>query len=203
MRRLLALIAIVAGSTIMGTFASAGEWGGHGCRQGGWSGPAYRGHDYVGSYAKQHGVKFANGYFYPGKEQKHFTEKWHDYRFGIDVYWDPHARCPYYWCEGHGVYYPIRHIYTVPPDAKGPGPAVGGDKRAPSGPPKPGEPAANGPTNKTPGGQGGQPGDAPPQPASGDAKVSVARNQSPASAPKKEVNGVPPGTFDDAVPDEP
>ena len=122
----LVLAVVVAASAALTTSARAGEP--FGCH-GGWGGYDY--FDHVGSFCKEHGVKFSHGYFYPGLVQKHFTRKWHNPHLKTDLYFDPHAGCPYYWCEGHGVWYPIHYIETVGPGAKGPGPVVSGAKGGP------------------------------------------------------------------------
>jgi len=192
--------------------AHAGDWGygGHGdC--GKWKGfdPKSPYYDYVGSYCKEHGVKFSHGFFYVGKAHKHFTEKWHDYRFGIELFWDPHARSPYYWCEGHGVYYPLRYIDTVPHTAKGPGPVVNGKAvvggAAPVGG---GEGGAGAPAGGA--GAGGAAAPAGGEQAGGE-KAAAPAPAKPATAaatvakvePKKVVDKLPEGTFDNAVPEEP
>src|SRR5262249_10693237 len=93
------------------------------------------GYDYfqVASYCKQHGVKFSQGYYYVGRDQKHFTARWYDPHSELYLYPDPYAHGPYYWCEGHGVYYPIQYIDTVAPSAKGPGPVAAKPKGGPIG----------------------------------------------------------------------
>ncbi len=149
------LFALVAVLTVAGlSSVRAGEWGGD-CRGGGgWGGERggeWNYFDHVGAFCKEHGVKFSHGYFYPGLVQKHFTEKWYDEHFQTYMNWDPHAHCPYYFCEGHGVWYPIHYIEKVGPGAKGPGPVVG--QPGPGGPgagPAPGGPVPD----AAPGGQG-------------------------------------------------
>src|SRR5439155_7379605 len=97
---------------------------------GGWQGGDWRGEGEGGDYnyfevegfCKEHGVKFSHGFFYVGRDQKHFTSRWYDAHFETYLYSDPYAHCPYYWCEAHGVFYPIQYIETVGPGAKGPGP---------------------------------------------------------------------------------
>ncbi len=101
-----------------------GSWQGADCHREGHGGGNHY-FENVGSYCQEHGVKFSHGFYYAGKAQKHFTEKWYDWRYETYLYFDPHAHCPYYWCEAHGVFYPIQYIETVPPGAKGPGPLVG------------------------------------------------------------------------------
>ncbi len=222
----IAMAGLMAGSALLASAvpsASAGEWGhGHGgCRSPKWSGAGYRGHDYVGGYAKEHGVKFSHGYFYAGKVQKHFTEKWYDHRFKTELYWDQHARSAYYWCEGHGVYYPIGYISEVAPGAKGPGPVVsgGGAVAGPAGAvsvPVGGAPvgggaagpATGGPATAGPavGGQSSGPanvkpqqGAAPAQPINA-APASGGANGQPTVA-RADVQKIPAGTFDDAIPE--
>jgi hypothetical protein len=154
--RYLALGAVLA---VFGAASvSAGEW----CGRGG--GYAKDWSDYVGDFTKKHGVKFSHGYFYVGKEQKHFVRKFYDWHFETYMYVDPHAHCPYYWCEGHGVWYPARYIHKIGPDVKGPppaglipgGPKDGGPDGGPGGPPKP-----EGPGGPKPEGLGGPKGPGP------------------------------------------
>src|SRR5437764_5098997 len=136
---LFALVALAVAS--VATSARAGGWGEEwGGREGSWNS-----WDYVDSFCKEHGVKFSDGYFYPGKVQKHFTESWYDWHFKTYLSFDPHAHMPYYFCEGHGVWYPVNYIEKVGPGAKGPGPVVA--KPGPGGPPAGGTaggPAAGG-----------------------------------------------------------
>ncbi len=235
----IALAGLIAGSALFASAAvssaQAEEWGGYGgCRSGGWGGGGagwggpswggYRGHDYVGSYAKEHGMKFSHGYFYAGKVQKHFTEKWYDPRFKTELYWDEHARSAYYWCEGHGVYYPIRYIGEVAPDAKGPGPVVagspaGGPEGAVAAPlggtPVGGTPVGGGAVGggAAPPAAGGQPavgtpsgaanvkpqqGGTPVQPVS--VTTSPAGSSGQAAVAPTQAQRIPAGTFDDAIP---
>ena len=245
--------------------------------QSGWHGEGNRGggqhSQHVASFCKEHGTKFSHGFYYVGRNQKHFTERWYDAHFECYLYFDPYAQCPYYWCEAHGVFYPIEYIETVGPNAQGPGPIVAGARGgapvggatggAPAGGGAPvGDGSAAGPVNGAPvGGAGGAPvggaaggavaptgggaaaaggasadddsaagseegaadgaaaggaGGAAPGAASGGAGaagaaaakpvgaasgVSVAKNRTPVA--KKELQQVPGGTFDDAIPEEP
>jgi hypothetical protein len=210
--------ALAALLTIAGlSSAQAGEWGPD-CRKGDWGSEWY--FDHVDKFCQENGVKFSHGFFYPGLAQKHFSEKWYDWRFKTWLYWDPHAHSPYYWCEGHGVWYPVRYISEVAPGAKGPGPvavkpgagpAPGGAGPAPGGPGvAPGVAPAPGNAPATPGGAGAVEkaaapatpapplpsgntgaGSPPPEPTSTDAGR-VARVQG-ADRP------VPTGTFDDPI----
>ena len=68
MTKTLVLVAVLAASASFATSASAGE--GYGWHEGEWN---YW--DHADSFCKEHGVKFSHGFFYPGKVQKHFTEK--------------------------------------------------------------------------------------------------------------------------------
>jgi hypothetical protein len=216
--KLFALSAMLIGSAAL---ASAGGWGGYGgCHHGGspgysspgYSSPGYSrggwgGCDYVADYTKKHGVKFTHGYFYPGAKQTHFTEKWYDYHFKTYLHFDPHSHRPYYFCEGHGVWYPIQYIHTVAPGAKGPGPVIPG---GPNGGPAPGGPEGGPvPDGVVPGVGGGSPGGPGPGvvPGSGDGKTPPAApgGDTPPVTPKApdakpEGQQVPPGTFDDAIP---
>jgi hypothetical protein len=184
----------------------------------------------VAEYTKKHGVKFSEGYFYPGMDHyKAFTRRWYAAPLKTYLYFDPHTRSPYYWCEGHGVWYPVWYIETVPADAKGPGPVVEGG-------PGPGGPLVGengaGPVGVSPGPDGGpvtkpgvtggpvgdpnspppeldapnSPGVAPPRQGSGGntkpagATSTPAVTQAQTSVARNEVK-VPPGTFDDAIPE--
>jgi hypothetical protein len=153
------LFALVAVLTVAGvSSARAGEWGwgpGEGARGGEWGGE-WNHYDHADSFCQEHGVKFSHGYFYPGLVQKHFTEKWHDEYFKTDMCFDPHSHMPYYWCEGHGVWYPITYIEKVGPGAKGPGPIVG--QPGPGGPAAPGPAAPGGPAPGSPAPGGVAPG---------------------------------------------
>jgi hypothetical protein len=232
--------------------------------RGGWQGNGGRQYfEHVGSYCQDHGTRFSHGFYYVGRIQKHFTERWWDERYETYLYFDPHAHCPYYWCEAHGVFYPIQYIETVGPNAKGPGPVgIGGQGGAPLGgapvggaPQGGGAPAGNGPAlgGQAGGAEGGPPaggaqgggvqgggaqlggaqgagaqgsgaqgsgaqgsgaqgsgaqgsgaqeGGAPAEDGSAEgAATGVAQKGAPAA--KKEVQQVPPGTFDGAIPDEP
>ncbi len=216
------LLALAAVLMVAGASASAGEWGY--CGKDGWAGHGHGHwgkegwgkdgwnpwHEHVGDFTKKHGMKFSHGYFYVGKDQKHFTQKWANPRFKTDFYWCPHTHMPYYWCEGHGVYYPVRYIHTVAPNAKGPGPAIEKPGAAPVAPPPQGpvapppqggageKKAAPVDTPKPPSGGGDGGGSVAPPDLTGPNTAGtntdrLARAQTP--APR-----VPEGTFDDPIP---
>ena len=189
------LFALVAVLTVAGlSSARAGEWGGDCRRGGGWGGQRggeWNYFDHVGAFCKEHGVKFSHGYFYPGLVQKHFTEKWYDWHFKTYMHFDPHAHCPYYFCEGHGVWYPIHYIHEVGPGAKGPGPVVG----------KPGPgPGPSGPVLEGAAGSGGSgpvgpntPAVGPNAPSGGSAGAGVAPAAKQGAAPGVAPNAPPAG----------
>jgi hypothetical protein len=127
-------------------------WHGDGDR-GGWRGDGGHRSAHVASFCKEHGTQFSHGFYYVGRNQKHFTERWWDARFETYLYFDPFAECPYYWCEAHGVFYPIDYIETVGPGAKGPGPVVGGARG--------GVPLGGASLGGGPAGEGGAAGGAP------------------------------------------
>ena len=62
---------------------------------GGWQGEREGGENYfeVEGFCKEHGVKFSHGFFYVGRDQKHFTAKWYDAHFETYLYSDPYAHC--------------------------------------------------------------------------------------------------------------
>jgi hypothetical protein len=224
-KKTLILAAIVAASAAVVPSAKAGEFGYGGCKiGGGWGGYDYW--DHVGDFCKKNGVKFSHGYFYPAPMSKHFTEKWYDWRFKTYLHFDPHAHMPYYFCEGHGVWYPISYIETVGPGAKGPGPVipgavkggavvggapvVGGAVGGPVDGPVDGAAVGGAPVGGA-GGTPAAPGVVAPAPKAdavpgGAAKAAV--TPSPVSVAKKETTPVkeveaPVGTFDDAIPAPP
>jgi hypothetical protein len=198
----------------------------------GLTGAAKAGEGYCGPYgchwthgydlAMKHGVKFSHGFFYIGIAHKHFTHKWHNPHFKTDFFWDPYTHMPYFFCAGHGVYYPVSYIHTVGPTAKGPGPfkmdggkamidgkavpfladPVGG-AGAPVGGPG-GAPVGGAPV----GGAGAPVGGAGVAPAGGAGKAPVTTPGGAAPAGDAKAAGqlaakteLPKGTFDDAIPD--
>ncbi len=225
----LILAAVVVAAALVPS-AQAGEFGYGGCHKGGaWGGYNF---DHVGAFCKEHGVKFTHGYFYPGLVQKHFTEKWYDWRFKTYLHFDPHAHMPYYWCEGHGVWYPVSYIGTIGPGAKGPGPViakggapvVGGPAVVGGGPAVVGGPVVDGPAvgGAAVGGApvggaggaavlGGAPAVAPKADVAPKGDVPAAAKPVSASAGVsvakaqpvvKKEVQAPAGTFDEAIPDD-
>jgi hypothetical protein len=58
-------------------------------------------------------LKFAKksnfGYFYTGRNHKHWSYCYWDYRYGCYLYWDPYVTCYYYYCVPAGCYYPASY----------------------------------------------------------------------------------------------
>jgi hypothetical protein len=61
------------------------------------------------SYHMRYGTKFDHGYFYRGREHKHWSSRYFDKRFDCYLYHCPSTQCYYYWCERDVCYYPISY----------------------------------------------------------------------------------------------
>ena len=101
----------------------------------------------VNVYPKYHleiGQKFAQGIFYQGKIQRHWSFCYWDPRYRCYCYWDPCVRAYYYWSMPDGCYYPVSYcphgtycwveptdgILPAPPDANAPVASVTGELAA-------------------------------------------------------------------------
>src|SRR3954447_23409858 len=60
-------------------------------------------------YHREHGKKFEHGYYYHGREHRHWTSCYFDDRFGCYLYHCPATEAYYYWCERDTCYYPTTH----------------------------------------------------------------------------------------------
>lgn len=58
-------------------------------------------------YYTQAGVRFAGGYYYPGKHHNHWGGRVWNAQFGRYHYWDPYLKCYYYWHQPRGCFLPI------------------------------------------------------------------------------------------------
>jgi hypothetical protein len=66
-------------------------------------------HGNVSNYHQTNGTKFAQGYFYKGKQHTHWTSHRWDSRYGCECYFDPCCNCWYYWCQPASCYYPVTY----------------------------------------------------------------------------------------------
>jgi hypothetical protein len=79
-------------------------------------------HDYV----RRFGTRFDYGYFYSGREHRHWTYScyWTDY--GCDCHYCPYTACWYYWYASGSCYYPVSYSrYATPTKVVGPVGPVG------------------------------------------------------------------------------
>jgi hypothetical protein len=60
-------------------------------------------------YHLTHGRQFSHGYFYPGRDHRHWAYTRFDDRYGCTLYYDPDLGCYYYWCEPDDCYYPVSY----------------------------------------------------------------------------------------------
>jgi hypothetical protein len=119
-RFLLSAVALVAG--LLGatsTEALAGHDGHSGSGKGG-HGSMQSSHEGHGrqsrnSYYKKHGTKFSHGYFYHGRNHRHWDYRCWSKRYGCNCYWDSGCRSWYYWSEPKCCYYPICYATVCTP----------------------------------------------------------------------------------------
>ena len=63
----------------------------------------------VANYHLSHGVRFAHGYLYRGRDHFHWTARRFDPRYGCDCYFDPCVGCWYYFCVPDNCFYPVNY----------------------------------------------------------------------------------------------
>src|ERR1700722_13890984 len=68
-------------------------------------------------YHLTHGTKFKGGYFYKGKEHRHWTYRYWYGKYGCYTYWCPSTSCWYYYYPREERYYPVSYIATATPVA--------------------------------------------------------------------------------------
>ena len=92
---------------------------GHGGSGHGGHGSMSRSHEshnsHRNSYYKNHGKKFSHGYFYHGRDHRHWSYRGWSKRYGCYCYWDSGCRCWYYWSEPKCCYYPISYATVCTP----------------------------------------------------------------------------------------
>jgi len=72
------------------------------------------------AYHLTHGIHFAHGYYFHGRNDNHWAFHRWDARYGCDLYWDPGLACWYYWCQPDDCYYPVSYcpyntyVWTTP-----------------------------------------------------------------------------------------
>jgi hypothetical protein len=71
-------------------------------------------------YHELHGTKFKGGYFYKGKDHRHWTYRYWWKKFGCYTYWCPSTSCWYYYYPREDCYYPVSYIMTATPVAEPP-----------------------------------------------------------------------------------
>ena len=69
------------------------------------------------TYARNHGVRFGNGYIYRGLGHRHWTHCCYWGPCRAWCYWCPSCCCWYYWHATHVCFYPVTYIHTIPPVA--------------------------------------------------------------------------------------
>jgi hypothetical protein len=116
-------LAVVALLTLAGTTQAAGKPGpsnGRGIRS-----DYDRHHDHDRrrdfDYVFRFGTRFDYGYFYSGRDHRHWTYScyWPDY--GCDCYYCPYSVTWYYWYAPRACYYPVSYIrYASPVRVAGP-----------------------------------------------------------------------------------
>jgi hypothetical protein len=61
----------------------------------------------VAPYYRDHGIRFAGGYYYRGYEHRHWAYRtWDSYR-ACYLYWDPYLTCYFSWDAGRDCWYPV------------------------------------------------------------------------------------------------
>jgi hypothetical protein len=58
---------------------------------------------------RYHATAFAGGYYYAGRDHRHWAYRTWDARCGRYHYWDANLRCWYYWNAGCNCYYPVSY----------------------------------------------------------------------------------------------
>jgi hypothetical protein len=66
-------------------------------------------HDSHHDYFLNFGKKLEHGYFYSGRNHRHWSYCYWDSRYGCYLYWDPSLSCYYYWCVPASCYYPVSY----------------------------------------------------------------------------------------------
>lgn len=61
------------------------------------------------NYPTGHGVKFNQGYYYPGKYHNHWSKSCWLPSYGCTGYWCPSTQVWYYWCQPDCCYYPVSY----------------------------------------------------------------------------------------------
>jgi hypothetical protein len=61
------------------------------------------------TYHERHGKPFSGGYYYAGREHKHWKSCYFDKRYGCYAYLCPSTKVYYYWCKPDDCYYPISY----------------------------------------------------------------------------------------------
>jgi hypothetical protein len=72
--------------------------------------PGYNNANRIHNYYLQHGTRFAQGYFYRGRNHSHWTVIRFDPRYGCDLYWDPDLGIWFYWCAPDLCFYPVSYV---------------------------------------------------------------------------------------------
>jgi hypothetical protein len=69
-------------------------------------------------YHLTHGTKFSHGYYFKGREHRHFRYRyWHHHRHHY-MYYYPGTHGWYYWSGKRNAYYPMSYASTVPPSGQ-------------------------------------------------------------------------------------
>ena len=66
-------------------------------------------------YYKSHGTKFSHGYYYKGKDHRHWKYRTWFSRYHCYCYWDAGLNCWYYWSAPTLCYYPLSYAEVSPP----------------------------------------------------------------------------------------
>src|SRR5262245_27555287 len=115
--------------------------------------PGAKGPAGCADYHKKYGVKFAYGYYYPGKVHRHWSKSYYSMKWKCTFHYCPYAKAWYYYHAPKKAYYPASYVREAPPTPGGaPGGATppagvtpGPGKADPPTPPAP-TPAGPGPT---------------------------------------------------------
>jgi Ni/Co efflux regulator RcnB len=66
-------------------------------------------------YAFQFGTKFDHGYFFSGREHRHWTERRYFAEYGCECYYCPSTSAWYYWYAPQARYYPVSYFRFARP----------------------------------------------------------------------------------------
>jgi hypothetical protein len=75
----------------------------------------------VGYGYKGYGRKFKYGYYYQGKQHRHWSKWYYSSTYKCPIYWCGSTSAWYYWCAPKACYYPVSYVsYAAPTPCEAP-----------------------------------------------------------------------------------